>query len=63
MIIENIYEQIFSSDGRFLKATCLPVYLPKKTKAGKAGSVATSWRKKQLCMREKDVILKFRDCF
>jgi len=37
MIAENLYEQIFSSDEAFFEGN-LPT--------GKAGSSATSWRKK-----------------
>jgi len=47
MIAENLYEQIFSSDKAFFEGN----------------SSATSWRKKQQYMREKDAILKFRDRF
>jgi len=47
MIAENLYEQIFSSDEAFFEDN----------------SSATSWQKKQRCMREKDAILKFRDRF
>jgi hypothetical protein len=64
MIAENLYEQIFSSDEAFFEGN-LPAGLPAedKTKAGKAGSSATSCQKKQRCMREKDAILKFRNRF